>query len=331
MTSLKYWQAVNTALREELERDPAVHIFGEDVGGPGGPYGATKGLQDSYGEWRVRDTPISEAVIAGMAVGSAMTGLRPVAEIMYFDFITLAMDQLVNQAAKMSYMSAGKFSVPLTVRTLCGAQRGSGPQHSQSLEAWLVAVPGLKVVWGGTPSDAKGLLKSAIRDEDPVIVLESMALWGTRGEVPDDPDHVVPIGEAVVHKPGGDVTLVCWGGTVPRALEAADLLTAADIGIDAEVLDLRTLSPIDERRLLDSLSKTGRIVVVQDATGPCSVGAEVIRIAATEGFSSLRSAAAMVNPPFAPAPFPPELEKSYYPGAQDIVATVQRVVQEEPK
>ena len=331
MTSMKYWQAVNTALREELERDPNVHIFGEDVGGPGGPYGATKGLQESYGEWRVRDTPISEAVIAGMAVGSAMTGLRPVAEIMYFDFITLAMDQIVNQAAKMSYMSMGKFSVPLTVRTLCGAQRGSGPQHSQSLEAWLAAVPGLKVVWGGTPADAKGLLKSAIRDEDPVIVLESMALWGTRGEVPDTPDHLVPIGEAVVHRPGRDVTLVCWGGTVPRALAAAESLSAADIGIDAEVLDLRTLSPIDEPRILDSLAKTGRIVVVQDAAGPCSIGSEVIRIAATEGFSSLRSAAAMINPPFAPAPFPPDLERAYYPGVENIVKTVQELVEKETK
>jgi pyruvate/2-oxoglutarate/acetoin dehydrogenase E1 component len=329
VTSLKYWQAVNTALREELERDERVHIFGEDVGAPGGPYGATKGLQESFGEWRVRDTPISEAVIAGIAVGSAMTGLRPVAEIMYLDFITLVMDQLVNQAAKMSYMSAGKFSVPLTVRTLCGAQRGSGPQHSQSLEAWLVAVPGLKVVWGGTPADAKGLLKSAIRDEDPVIVIESMSLWGSRGDVPDDPDYLVPIGKALVHREGRDVTLVCWGGTVPRVLAAAESLSTA--GIDAEVLDLRTLSPVDEPTLLESLAKTGRVVVVQDATGPCSIGSEIIRIAATQGFSSLIAPAVLVHPPFAPVPFSPHLERAYYPATDDVVATVQQMFAKEAR
>ncbi len=329
MTALKYWQAVNNALREELERDVNVHIFGEDVGAAGGPYGATKGLQDSFGEWRVRDTPISEAIIAGLAVGSAMTGLRPVAEIMYFDFITLAMDQIVNQAAKMSYMSAGKFSVPLTVRTLCGAQTGTGPQHSQSLESWVAAVPGLKVVWGSTPADAKGLLKSAIRDADPVIVIESMSLWSTRGDVPDDPEHLVPIGEAVVHREGRDVTLVCWGGTVPRTLAAAESLSAEDI--DAEVLDLRTLSPIDEPRLLQSLAKTGRIVVVQDAYGPCSIGSEVIRIAATDGFSSLRVPPALITPPFAPAPFSPELQQAYYPGSDDIVRAVRNLAQKERK
>jgi acetoin:2,6-dichlorophenolindophenol oxidoreductase subunit beta len=327
MTAMKYWQAVNSALQEELERDERVHVFGEDVGKPGGPFGATKGLQDRFGEWRVRDTPISEAVIAGVAVGSAMSGLRPVAEIMYLDFITLAMDQLVNQAAKMSYMSAGTYSVPLTVRTLCGAQRGSGPQHSQSLESWLAAVPGLKVVWGGTPADAKGLLKSAIRDDDPVVVIESMSLWGTRGEVPDGPDHLVPIGEAFVRREGRDVTLVCWGGTVPRTLAAAEELAAA--GVDAEVLDLRTLSPVDRPRLLESLDRTGRLVVVQDANGPCSIGSEVVKIAATEGFSSLRAPAAVVHPPFAPVPFPPALEAAYYPDRDDVVATVQQMFAKE--
>lgn len=329
MTSLKYWKAVNTALREELDRDPNVHVFGEDVGRAGGPFGATIGLQETFGDWRVRDTPISEAVIAGMAVGSAMSGLRPVAEIMYLDFITLAMDQIVNQAAKMSYMSAGKYSVPMTVRSLCGAQRGSGPQHSQSLEAWLVSVPGLKVVWGSTPADAKGLLKSAIRDEDPVIVLESMSLWGTRGEVPDNPEVLVPIGEAVVHRPGSDVTIVCWGGTVPRAMAAAEQLAGDGIGLDAEVLDLRTLSPLDEGLILESLGKTGRLVVVQDATGPCSVGSEVVRIAATEGYSDLRAAPVLVSAPFAPVPFPPDLEDAYYAGAADIVSAVRQSIEKE--
>jgi pyruvate dehydrogenase E1 component beta subunit len=327
MSELKYWQAVNTALREELERDELVHVFGEDVGAAGGPYGATRGLQDAFGEWRVRDTPISEAIIGGMAVGAAMSGIRPVAEIMYFDFITLAMDALVNQAAKMSYMSSGSFSVPMTLRTMCGAQRGNGPQHSQSLESWLVSVPGLKVVWGSTPADARGLLKSAIRDDDPVVVIESMSQWGTRGEVPDDPDHLVPIGEALVRREGGHVTLVAWGGTVARALAAAESLEAD--GIDAEVLDLRTLSPLDKPRLLQSLAKTGHLAVVQDAHGPCSVGSEVIRIAASEGFRSLQAAPVLLSPPFAPAPFPPGLEAAYYTDVNDLVTAVRQMLEKE--
>jgi pyruvate dehydrogenase E1 component beta subunit len=324
MSEVKYWQAINSALREEMQRDESVHIFGEDVAAPGGAFGASKGLLAEFGEWRVRDTPISEAIIGGLAVGSAMTGLRPVAEIMYLDFITLAMDQIVNQAAKMSYMSAGKFSVPLTIRTLCGAHRGSGPQHSQNLESWFAAVPGLKVVWGGTPADAKGLLKAAIRDEDPVIVIESVSLWGQRGDVPDDPEAVVPIGKGLVRREGDDVTLVCWGGMVPRAELAAT--TLGESGIDVELIDLRTLSPIDEPLILSSIAKTGHLVVVQDASGPCSIGSEVIRIAATEGFSFLRGQAVHVTPPFAPVPFPQELERAYFPQSDDIVAAVQNLL-----
>ncbi|WUI04175.1 alpha-ketoacid dehydrogenase subunit beta [Spirillospora sp. NBC_00431] len=325
MSTVKYWQAVNSALHEELERDASVHVFGEDVGVPGGPFAATRGLRERFGEWRVRDTPISESTFTGMAVGAAMAGLRPVAEVMYFDFITLAMDQLVNQAAKMSYMSDGAFAVPLTIRTLCGGHRGSGPQHSQSLEGWLAAVPGLKVVWGGTPADAKGLLKAAIRDDDPVVVIESLSLWTRRGEVPDDTDHVVPIGAGLIRRPGDDVTLVCWGDTVPSAMEAAEAL--AGRGVGAEVLDLRTLSPLDEALILRSLAKTGRLVVVQDAQGPCSVGSEVIRLAATDGFASLRAPAARVSPPFAPVPFAPDLEHAYYPGPDDVVSAALRTIE----
>jgi pyruvate/2-oxoglutarate/acetoin dehydrogenase E1 component len=327
MSEVKYWQAINSALREEMQRDDSVHIFGEDVAEAGGPFGASKGLLAEFGEWRVRDTPISEAIIGGLAVGSAMTGLRPVAEIMYFDFITLAMDQIVNQAAKMSYMSAGKFSVPLTVRTLCGAHRGSGPQHSQHFESWFASVPGLKVVWGGTPADAKGLLKAAIRDDDPVIVIESVSLWGQRGEVPDDPDEIVPIGKGLVRREGNDVTLVCWGGMVPRAELAA--ATLEENGISVELIDLRTLSPIDETLILSSISKTGRLVVVQDACGPCSIGSEVICLAATEGFSSLRGRAVHITPPFAPVPFPQELERAYFPQSDEIVVAVQNLLMKE--
>lgn len=324
MTRRKYWQAINDGLAEELRRDPAVVLFGEDVGAPGGPFGATKGLLGEFGPQRVRDTPISEAALTGVAVGAAMAGLRPVVEIMFFDFVTLAMDQLANQAAKMSYMSMGHYPVPLTLRTMCGAHLGSGPQHSQSLEAWLAAVPGLKVVWGGTPADAKGLLKAAVRDPDPVVVIESAGLWSTRGEVPDAPDEVVPIGAANIRRPGSDATLVCWGGTVPRADAAASAL--AEEGIDVEVVDLRSLSPLDETTLLASVGRTGRLVVLQDATGPCSVGSEVVRLVTTQRFGSLRAAPAVVCPPFAPVPFPPVLERAYFPQIEDAVAAVRRTL-----
>ena len=322
MSRVKYWQAINAGLAEELRRDENVVLFGEDVGRPGGPFGATQGLFREFGGHRVRDTPISEAALTGTAVGAALAGLRPVVEIMFFDFLTLAMDQLVNQAAKMGYLSMGRFPVPLTLRTMSGARLGSGPQHSQGLEGWLAAVPGLKVVWSSTPEDAKGLLKAAIRDPDPVVVIESAALWSTRGEVPDDPDVIVPIGRAVIRRPGRDVTLVAWGGAVARCLRAAEVLESG--GIEAEVLDLRTLNPLDEETVLRALRRTGRLVVVQDATGPCSVGAEVIRVAATSGFSALKAPAELVSAPFAPVPFPPELEKSYFPQEDDVIAAVRR-------
>ncbi|PRX50454.1 pyruvate dehydrogenase E1 component beta subunit [Prauserella shujinwangii] len=327
MRKLKYWQAINSGLAEELRRDPAVMLLGEDVGRPGGAFGATQGLHAEFGEHRVRDTPISEAALTGTAVGAALAGLRPVVEIMFFDFVTLAMDQLVNQAAKMGYLSMGRFPVPLTVRTMCGAGLGSGPQHAQGLEGWLAAVPGLKVVWSSTPADAKALLKAAIRDPDPVVVIESAALWSVRGEVPDDPEATVSIGRAVIRRSGRDATLVAWGAAVTRCLTAADILAAE--GIDAEVLDLRTLSPLDTEEVLASLHRTGRLVVVQDATGPCSVGAEVIRLAATEGFAALRAPAELVSAPFAPVPFPPGLERAYFPQDDDVVAAVRRSVGKE--
>lgn len=321
---MKYWQAINAALAEELRRDERVVLFGEDVAAPGGPFGASKGLLSEFGPNRVRDTPISEAAITGVAVGSAMADLRPIVEIMFFDFLTLAMDQLVNQAAKMSYLSMGHYPVPLTLRTMCGAHLGPGPQHAQSLESWVASVPGLKVVWGGTPADAKGLLKSAIRDPNPVVVIESGGLWSIRGEVPDDPEHVVPIGKANVRRAGDDVTLVCWGSTVPRVDEAAALLEQD--GIDTEVIDLRTLSPLDSDTLVASAGTTGRLVVVQDAVGPCSVGAEVIRVVASEAFRSLRCAPQLVSAPFAPVPFPPALERGYFPQVDAIVAAARHVL-----
>lgn len=323
MTVRKYWQAVNDALREELERDDSVVVFGEDVGKPGGPFGATRGLRDAFGPDRVRDTPISEAAIVGAAVGAAMTGLRPVVEIMYFDFITLAMDQLVNQAAKVRYMSAGSLSVPMVVRVFCGAGRGSGPQHSQSLEAWLAHVPGLQVVAPGDPADAKGLLKSAIRAPDPVVVLDSSRLWTQRGEIPDG-EVLTPIGSARVARPGSDVTLVAWSWALTRTLAAAEQLD--EVGVSAEVVDLRSLSPLDEELVLESLRRTGRIVIVHDAVGPYGPGAEIAALAAGPGFAFLRSSVVRLTPPFAPAPFPTHLELAYYVQPDEIVAAVQKVM-----
>jgi pyruvate dehydrogenase E1 component beta subunit len=326
VSELKLWQAVNAALGEELERDANVVLFGEDVGKAGGPFGASKGLRERYGERRVRDTPISEGAITGVAVGAAMCGLRPVVEIMYFDFVTLAMDQLVNQAAKTRYMSAGRLSVPMTLLTFCGSGRGSGPQHSQSLEGWLAHVPGLSVVYPSNPADAKGLLKAAIRSDDPVVFVEASRLWTIRGEVPETADHVVPIGRAAIARPGTDVTLVAWGWAVSRSLEAADLL-AAD-GIQAEVVDLRTLSPLDEAAILASVARTGHLVVVHDAAGPYGPGAEVVALVAEHGFASLSGPAVRVTAPFAPAPFAIQLEHAYYPDAERIASAVRATVGE---
>lgn len=319
MSGLKLWQAVNSALSEEFERDPAVVLFGEDVGRPGGPFGATRGLQEAFGERRVRDTPIAEGAITGMAVGAAMCGLRPLVEIMYFDFITLAMDQLVNQAAKMRYMSGGRLAVPMTMLTFCGAGRGSGPQHSQSLESWLAHVPGLVVVYPSNPADAKGLLKSAVRSDDPVVFIESSRLWTVRGEVPEG-EHLVPIGKAAIARPGRDATIVTWGWAAARSLQAAEQLAGS--GIDVEVVDLRTISPLDVATVLESVSRTGRLVVVHDAAGPYGPGAEISAVVAEHAFGELRAPIVRLTAPFAPAPFSTALEGAYYPTAEQITETV---------
>ncbi|NKQ55008.1 alpha-ketoacid dehydrogenase subunit beta [Amycolatopsis sp. K13G38] len=328
MTETKYWRAINTALAEEMRRDERVVLIGQDVASPGGPFGATKGLMKEFGPNRVRDTPISEGAVVGAAVGAAMAGLRPVVEVMFFDFITLALDQLVNQAAKMAYMSMGHYSVPLTLRTMCGAGLGAGPQHSQNLEAWLAAVPGLKVVSPGTPAEAKGLLKAAIRDPDPVVVIESASLWSMKGEVIDDAEAVLPMGRAAVRREGSDVTLVCWGSSVPGALEAAQIL--AEQGVEVEVIDLRTLNPLEKECVVRSVRKTGRLVVCQNAVTTCSIGSDLIRIVATAAHRSLRVAPELVAPPFAPVPFPPGLERAYFPQQHDVVAAVHRALTEEP-
>lgn len=324
MKILKYWQAINLALREEMERDSAVVVFGEDVGLPGGPFGATRGLLDTFGAGRVRDTPISEAAITGMALGSAMSGLRPVVEIMFMDFITLAMDQLVNQAAKTAYMSNGAYQAPMVVRTLAGMHLKSGPQHSQAFESWIASVPGLKIVWPSTPADARGLLKAAIRDHDPVVVVESASLYTSRGEVETEEDGVVPLGVAAVRRTGDAATLVSWGGAMPRALAAADILAEQNIAV--AVIDLRTLSPLDHATVRESVASTGRLVVLQDAPAPCSVGSELIAYAAQHSFADLTVPPLLICPPFAPIPSTPSLQPSYYPTADDVAARIKDLV-----
>lgn len=315
---IKYWQAVNEALGDALETDERVILYGEDVGEAGGSFGASKGLQERFGVNRVCDTPISEAAIVGLAVGSAMTGLRPIVEVMFMDFLGLAMDQLVNQAAKISYMSGGAFRAPMVIRTLCGAGRGTGPQHSQSFEGWLSNVPGLKVVWPSNPADAYGLLRSAVDEDDPVVVIESLRLWTMRQDV--DELVKVPLGQAAIRRIGADVTLVAWGAAVQRAVTAAE--QCSERGIEVEVIDLRTISPLDEHTILVSLAKTGRLAIVEDGPGHVGVGTRLGALAAGPGFQSLEAPVLHVCSPFAPVPFPLLLEDAYFPSADQIVEAI---------
>src|SRR5438876_7011102 len=278
-------QAVNEAFREEMRRDPSIFVIGEDVAEAGSPFKVLAGLVDEFGTERVIDSPISEPGITGLALGAAMTGMRPVVDIMFGDFLTLIMDQLVNQAAKIRYMSGGHFKAPLTVRTTLGATRRSAAQHSQSLHAWLAHVPGLKVALPATPADAKGLLKAAIRDDNPVVVFEDKMNFATKGPVPDDEDFVIPLGVAEVKRPGEDVTIVATSSMVYVALAAADLL--AGDGISAEVVDPRTLAPLDRDALVASARKTGRALVVDEGHQSFGASAELAAAIADGAFWEL--------------------------------------------
>ena len=320
--SLKFWQGVNQALVEEMERDERVVLVGEDVARPGGPYGVTRSLLDLFGELRVRDTPISEAVLVGLGVGSAAVGLRPVVEIMFFDFAMIAMDQIVNQAAKYRYFSGA--SLPLTIRTMCGAGGPNGAQHSQNFEAWYSAVPGLKVVMPSNSADAKGLLKSSIRDDDPVLFIETLGLLPVRHDVPQVEDYLVTLGVADVRREGSDVTVVAIGRLVDRALEAAERL--AEQGVSVEVVDPRTLQPLDTDTILASVRKTGRLVVAQEATAPYSFAAEICTLAAESCFRDLRAAPVRVTSPFVNVPTPVALAEARVPGADAVVDAVTQVM-----
>jgi pyruvate/2-oxoglutarate/acetoin dehydrogenase E1 component len=322
VTELRYWQAINQALAEEMERDPLVVLVGEDVGAPGGAFGATRGLRERFGPERVRDTPISELGIVGLGVGAALAGLRPVVEVMFNDFLTLALDQLANQAAKLRFMTGGRARVPLVVRTLVGAGKGTGPQHGQSLEAWFGHIPGLSVAMPATPADAYGLLRVAIRHDDPVVVFESLRQWNVRGEV--TPGELPEMGRAAVRRRGGDVTLVSLGGALSRAARACELAAAAEV--DVELIDLRWLWPLDWACVESSLRKTGRLVVVHDAVGFLGPGAELAARAAERGV--LTAPVVRVVPPRTPVPFSPTLEAAYFAGAERIAAACQEVMRD---
>lgn len=323
MKNISFRDALREAMQEEMLRDEMVFVAGEDVEVMGGAFGVTKGLVEQFGKRRVRNTPISEVAIVGCAVGAAATGLRPVVEIMIMDFITVCMDQIVNQAAKMRYMFGGKIKLPLVIRTSSGAGFASAAQHSQSLEAWFTHVPGLKVVLPSTPYDAKGLLKSAIRDDNPVLFIESKALYRFRGEVPEE-EYTLPFGVAEVKREGQDVTVVTYAQMVHTALAAAQKLEAQ--GISLEVIDLRTLSPLDKEAILRSVEKTGRLVILHEACKTGGFGAEVAALVAEEGFDSLDAPIKRVAAPDIPVPYTTPLEKFYIPNEGNLIEAVREII-----
>jgi pyruvate dehydrogenase E1 component beta subunit len=323
-TEMSYLEAVREALFGEMRRDPTTVLIGEDVHDPfGGVYKATLGLQSEFGDRRVRPTPISEAGLVGLATGAALTGLRPIVEIMLNDFLALVLDQLCNHAAKYHYMTGGVASVPMTVRTVAGVGRGFGAQHSQSLEAWLVHTPGLKVAMPSSPDDAKGLLTAAIRDDNPVVVFENSRLYATRGPVTPG-EHVVPLGSAAVKRPGKDVTVVATGRMVNEALAAADQLAAE--GIEVEVIDPRTLVPLDETTILESVARTQRVVIAHDAVERGGFGAEVAALVGEKALFSLAGPIVRVAAPNVPIPFSEPLESAYVPDAAGVAQGVRRAL-----
>jgi len=312
---LTFGQAVNEALAEEMRRDSRVCILGEDVAEAGTPFKVLSGLVEEFGKDRVIDTPISEAGFTGVGVGAAMTGMRPVIDIMFGDFLTLTMDQMVNQAAKVHYMSGGKWKVPMVLRTTLGATRRSAAQHSQSLHAWLSHIPGLKVVMPSTPYDAKGLLKTAIRDENPIVFFEDKMMYKLKGPVPSS-DYTIPLGVADVKRTGEDVTLVATSSMVQVALGAADLLM--EIGISAEVIDPRTTWPLDEKKLVESVRKTSRAIVIDEGYGRYGVTGEIASVISEGAFYDLEAPVKRMGAMHVPIPFSPPLEDVTVPTDQAV-------------
>ena len=324
MTSKTYCWAIVDAMREEMERDSNVFLIGEDVGAAGGAFGASRGLQKAFGPLRVRDTPISEEIIVGLAVGAAMTGKRPVVEIMFMDFFGLCLDQIANQAAKMHYLYNGVFTMPMVIRTTVAVEMGIGPHHSQMLEAWVGHIPGLKVVMPTTPRDAKGLLKTAIRDNNPVIFIEHLGLHRMKEDLDDAEEILIPIGKADIKRPGKDVTVVATGLMVQKSLDAAKVL--ATEGIEIEVIDPRSISPLDMDTIAASVRKTNRALVVTSAHKPFGFGSEVAAEIMDRAFYDLDVPVRRLTPPFTPQPFGKGFEKFLHPDAERIAASVRELL-----
>ncbi|MCA9886975.1 MAG: alpha-ketoacid dehydrogenase subunit beta [Anaerolineae bacterium] len=321
---MTYREAVTKALADELRADEDVIFFGEDVAEAGGAFKVTPGLWEEFGPDRVRDTPISEQAIVGAALGSAITGMRPVAELMFADFIPVAMDQIVNQVAKYRYMSGGQFKVPLTIRSAQGGGAGFGTQHSQCAESWLMNFPGIKVVVPATPADMYGLLRGAIRDDNPVYVLEHKALYNMKGDVPDNLGPM-PLGQAKVVREGTDVTIVAIQMMLHRSLEAADLLAAQ--GISCEVIDLRCMAPLDTQTILESIKKTNRLVIVEEAPHSAGWGGDIVSLAADEGIYYLEAPVKRVNLGGSLIPYSPPLEDAAIPTVERIVEAVHEILE----
>jgi pyruvate dehydrogenase E1 component beta subunit len=326
MAELTYRGAIAAGIAQEMERDEMVVMLGEDIGAAGGVFKLTEGLLDRFGPERIRDTPISEQAIVGAAMGAAMTGLRPIAELMFSDFFAVSWDMVANQIAKTRYMTDGQVALPLVIRTANGAGLRFGAQHSQSVENWAMAIPGLKVVAPSTPADMKGLLAAAVRDDDPVIVCEHKALFADKGDVPDG-DHVVPLGEAAVVREGKDVTLVALAAMVSRAAAAAEVLTS-DHGIDAEVIDLRSLIPLDAQAILRSVRKTHRLFTVEENPRVGGWGAEIVSLVADEAMYDLDAPLVRITTPHIPMPSAAALEDLAVPSVDRIVETVKRRLDE---
>ncbi len=323
---LMYRDALNEALKEEMARDDKVFIMGEGIAERGGSYKVTVGLLDLFGNKRVFDTPISENGFTGAGIGAALTGMRPVVEILFIDFTMLILDQLVNQAAKFRFMSGNTARVPLVLRTQGGVGNGLAAQHSQNLEAIFYHIPGLKLVMPSTPYDAKGLLKAAIRCDDPVIFIEHKLLYMNKGEVPEE-EYIIPLGQADIKKKGKDLTIIAWSGMVPKVMEAAEILTKE--GIDAEVVDPRTLVPLDKITIINSVKKTEHVLIVQEAVRRGGVGSDISSIIQEEAFDYLDSPVKILGGLNTPCPFNLNLEKMVVPQVDDIVRAAKKVVNSE--
>ena len=323
MQSMSYREAIQAAIAEEMKRDSSIFLLGMNQRKRGGVFQVTRGLVDEFGEERIWDMPISESAIIGSAIGASLLGSRPIVDLMFSDFIAVAADQIVNHAAKMRYMYGGSASVPLTIRVAYGAGTSWGCSHSQSLEAWAMHVPGLKVVMPSTPSDAFGLLKTSIRDNDPIIFFEHRLLYAISGDVPED-EITIPLGKADIKRTGSDITIVATGMMVHKAMDAANHLSGE--GIEVEIVDLRTLAPLDKKSIIDSVKKTGRLLITHEANKTCGFGAEIAAIVAKEAIGYLDAPIERVCAPDTPVPYSPPLEQFYLPKAEDIIKTAKEML-----